>query len=259
MGPLLIVRESPPADTGRILVTVSEGDVVFNQSYHGYSAHNHPNGKQLIRYLALLISSNIAIWYALMISGRFGFEREVVEKLTIDKLPVPPLALSASDSAQQVTSLFHVACGGTLNAWAHVDRWVATLYGLSERDVQIITDTLAFNLPFASNQAAAQKIPTSNQIYEFKETLEGELRPWGERVGRKIKVVLGYHPPGFPWKVIRIRSCSKWVAADEFASGDWPAILSVADQLAASELIYPDPNGRSLWVGRLNQTSYWKS
>ena len=257
LGPMLIVRESPPADTGRILVTMSVGDVVFNQSYHGYSAHNHPDGKRLIRYLALLISSKIAIWYALMVSGRFGFEREVVEKLTIDRLPVPPLESLVPERANQITPLFQAACRGASGAWDRVDEWVAALYGLSERDVQIIADTLAFNLPFSSSRTAAQDIPTSSQINDFCGTLEGELQPWADRVGKKIKVAPSYHPPGFPWKGLRIRLHPGSLAADGPLLRDWPAVLSIADQLAASELIYPDPNDNSLWVGRLNQASYW--
>jgi hypothetical protein len=257
LGPMLIVRESPPADTGRIQVSMSVGDVVFNQSYHGFSARNHPDGKRLIRYLALLISSKVAIWYALMISGRFGFEREVVEKLTIDRLPVPPLETMAPESIRQINPLFQAACRGTSDAWSRVDEWVATLYGLSERDVQIIADTLAFNLPFSANRAAAQDVPTSTQINDFCRTLKRELHPWAERAASKISVVPSYHPPGFPWRGLRIRFHSGSLVADDPLGGDWPAVLSIADQLAVSELIYLDPNDNSLWLGRLNQASYW--
>jgi hypothetical protein len=35
-GPLLIVHKSPPAETGRIGVAVSEADVVFNETFYGY-------------------------------------------------------------------------------------------------------------------------------------------------------------------------------------------------------------------------------
>jgi hypothetical protein len=253
---MLIVRESPPADTGRILVTTSVGDVVFNQSYHGYSAHNHRDGKRLIRYLALLISSKMAIWYALMVSGRFGFEREVVEKMTIDRLPVPPLESLTPLQAQQITPLFQAVCRDSSGAWDRVDEWVSVLYGLNERDVQIITDTLAFNLPFSSSRTAAQNSPTSKQINDFCRTLEGELRPWAERVRKKITVTPSYHPPGFPWRSLCIRLQNGSSAIEESFDDNWPAVLSIADQIAASELIYPDENN-SIWLGRLNQASYW--
>jgi hypothetical protein len=256
-GPMLIVRESPPADSGRILVMVSEGDTLFNQSYHGYSAHNHPSGSTLVRYLALLISSKVALWYALMVSGRFGVEREVVEKMTIDKMPVPALESLTSKQTKSIWQLFENASqDDSQDAWDEVDAWAASVYSLGERDMQTIRDTLTFNLPFAASRAVAQSVPVGGQIDTFCQTLSDELEPWAQRSGRNVKVVPSGQPTTFPWQGVLIRFNSQ---ADGDASfGDqWPLVLSVADQLAATEVIHPDETGNTLWLGRLNQARYW--
>lgn len=255
LGPMLIVRESPPADTGRILVTVSEGNTLFNQSYHGYSAHGHPFGSTLVRYLALLISSKIALWYALMVSGRFGFEREVVEKITIDNMPVPAFESLTQKQTEPIRKLFENACqDGSPDIWDEVDAWAARVFGLGERDAQTIQDTLRFNLPFSANKAAAQAPPAHDQIDVFCQTLSDELKPWAQRSGRNIKVIPS-SPTSFPWRGVLVKLDSQ---VSDAAFGDyWPFVLNLADKLAASEVIHPDEAGSALWVSRLNQGRYW--
>jgi len=38
---------------------------------------------------------------------------------------------------------------------------------------------------------------------------------------------------------------------------DWAEVLRIADSLAATEVVYPDPVTKCLWVARLNQARYW--
>jgi hypothetical protein len=38
---------------------------------------------------------------------------------------------------------------------------------------------------------------------------------------------------------------------------DWPEVLRIADSLAATEVIHPDPATNCLWIARLNQARYW--
>ena len=88
-GPQAIVHESPAKSTGRISVAVSDEGVVYNTSFHGYCPGAHAEAALLVRYLALVIGSKLAIWFALVTSGRFGVERDVVEKIALDRLPLP--------------------------------------------------------------------------------------------------------------------------------------------------------------------------
>jgi hypothetical protein len=257
-GPLLIVHEAPPAETGRIRVAVADDDIVFNQSYNGYSALRHPQGSLLVRYLALLLGSRPALWHALMVSGRFGFEREVIEKFTIDKIPVPPFDEFGTSELEQIERLFeHLARQNSEKAWEDVDTWVASLYGLRPRNLEVIADTLAFNLPFAQNRKQAQTVPTAPQIKLFCNTLQSELKPWAQRAGKGIYVLPVQLPLASPWGVVRVGHVLQ--STGQSAVQDWREIMRIADRLAATEIVYPDAAGSCLWLARLNQARYWST
>jgi hypothetical protein len=255
-GPLLLVHQSPPASEGRMRVAVADGDLVFNESYYGYSTRNHAEGRLLVRYLALILSSRLALWYILVTSGKFGFERDVVEKATVDDIPVPAFqALSEYDRAQ-ITRLFDaVVQEDTESTWALVDAWVASLYGLRSADLQVIADTLRYSLPFAPNREVAQSRPDPVQLSEFRAALSAELTPWSQKFGTTLKV---WDAPGSslsPWRTIAISTGSHSERlADSLGSGE---VLRIADQLAATEIVYPDPDNRCLWIARLAQARYW--
>lgn len=258
-APLLIVHKSPPAGADRIRLGVSDSDMVFNQTYYGYSAHEHSRGALLVRYLALLVGSKPAFWYTLMTSGVFGVERDVVEKIIIDHIPVRPLESLAPDTRERINPLFDALVRQeSPEHWTAVDDWAATVYGLREQDLQVINDTLRFNLPFASNKKAAQAPPTPDEIRAFCDALENELQSWAEREGSTVKT----QPVGLggssPWIVVRMCSASTSSGQDQQLSiDDWPAVLRIADSLAATEVVHPDPATNCLWIARLNQARYW--
>lgn len=256
LGPLLLVHKSPPARDQRIRVAAADNDLVFNQTYYGYSAKEHPDGKRLVRYLAMLVGSKCALWYALMTSGEFGFERESIEKLTIDKIPAPPFEAFDPSDLKQIDLLFEgLVRGDCETGWARVDAWVASLYGLRSRDLQVISDTLKYNLPFSRSQNAAQSVPALPEVNEFCSTLSSELKPWAQRTGREIYVLPTSLPAVSPWGVVRVGFVPP--SAKPPTNQDWPEIVRVADQLAATEIIHPDSAAGCLWLARLNQARYW--
>lgn len=256
-GPLLIVHKSPPAGSSRIQVSVSDRDVVFNETYYGYSANQHSAGKGLVRYLTLVLSSQISLWLALILSGEFGFEREVVEKSTIDEIAFPPFeSLDASHIARSNELFDLVARHPSETAWAEVNRWVASLYGLKERDLQVVTDTLRYNLPFAENRNRAQATATPNEIDHFATVLAAELQPWGQRYGRAISVQVENEVQSSPWRFLRIVSQAKDLESRS-PSPDWPKFIGLADELAATEITFADPSANCLWIARLGQARYW--
>jgi len=61
-----------------------------------------------------------------------------------------------------------------------------------------------------------------------------------------------------PWRVIRVRSVAASRGQDQQpCMEDWAEVLRIADSLAATEVVYPDPVTKCLWVARLNQARYW--
>jgi hypothetical protein len=256
-APLLLFRESPPAASGRILASVAEQSLIYNQSFHGYSANRHPDGLLLTRYLALVISSKLTLWRALITSGRFGFEREVIEKFIVDKTPIPTLDSLKPADRKRIDRLFNkVSRDGDSASWNEVDAWVGSIYGLSEPDIRVIADTLRFNLPFAANRKIAQMPPTPSESAEFCVTLAGEFSEWAARYSRKLFVTPVPTSLYLPWQFVYIcseRSPDIAQVPDPYAAG----IVGAADSMAATEILIADDERDGLWLGRLKQARYW--
>lgn len=256
-GPLLIVHKSPPAGTNRIVVAVSDNDLVFNETYYGYSARQHPSGKRLVRYLALVLSSNIALWLALILSGEFGFEREVVEKATIDEILIPSFDTLSDSDAQRADELFKLlASDPSGENWDVANRWVGSLYGFSKRDLQTIADTLAYHLPFADNRNKAQAPVSEKEARKFASTLEAELNPWAKRYDRSIHVELEPPMKASPWRFLRVSSLAN-AHRTTASNADWPKFIGLADELAATEVVIKSDDGETLWLARLAHARYW--
>ena len=255
-GPQTIVHKSPPAGTGRIGVAVCDEGVVFNETFYGYSPTTHPDAALLVRYLALVLGSKLVTWLALMTSGEFGFEREVIEKATLDCIPLPDFDALKPQQREEIDVLVDGLQGGR-ESWETVDEWVTSLYGLGERDLQVVQDTLEFNLPFAENKEKAQAIPTSDERERFCEELRDELRPWSDRFGSRLSVDQIPAPAMSPWQTIAVRTGLRQ-AANNIAGSEWIGLLKAADKAAASEILVKG-GGAGLLVARLAQMRYWSA
>lgn len=254
VGPLVVVHQSPPAHSGRIGVAISEQDAVFNETFYGYSPHDFPDAHTLVRYLTLVLGSRLTVWLALITSGKFGFEREVIEKTTLDRIPLPDFRTFARSRKDEILALFEGLSAGE-TSWDDVDEWVAGLYDLGPRDLQVISDTLEFNLPFAHNKREAQTVPTAEEQARFCEVLEQELTPWCDRFGSKVAVHQLCQPAISPWYGIDVRT-SLHDGGDSAGTHDWEGLLRAADDAAASEIVVRD-GSRGLLIGRLAQRRYW--
>ena len=247
-GPLILVHQSPPANSGRIGVAVSERDAVFNETFYGYSPHGFPEADTLVRYLTLVLGSRLIVWLALITSGKFGFEREVIEKATLDRIPLPDFRTFTPARKEEIETLFAGLRAGE-TAWTEVDAWVAELYGLGPRDLQVIADTLEFNLPFACSKRAAQALPTAEHQARFCEVLAAELMPWCDRFGARLAVCPLHLPASSPWYGIELRT-SPNNGRPRIGQADWEGLLRAADEAAASEIIFRNDDA-GLLIGRL--------
>ena len=254
VGPQVIVHESPLVATGRIGVVVSDEGAVFNQSFHGYSPGTHPDAALLVRYLALVLGSRFMVWFALVTSGEFGFEREAIEKATLDRIPLPAFDELGASRHRDIARLADGLQSGEVT-WDEVDEWVNDLYGLGKRDLQVIRDTLEFNLPFAENRRNAQAPPLSVERERFCEVLRDELMPWCERFGSRL--VVGQIPrlATSPWQAIAVRTARR-EPTETTPVGDSVGLLSTADAAAASEILV-DNGSNGLLIARLAQRRYW--
>ena len=255
-GPQTIVHQSPPAATGRIGVAICDEGVVFNETFYGYSPRAHPDAALLVRYLALVLGSKLVVWLALVTSGKFGFEREVIEKATLDGIPLPDFDKLTQQQRQDIVYLIGGLQSGKVT-WEEVDGWVMRLYGLGQRDLHVVFDTLEFNLSFAENKRKAQAVPSSDEGRRFCDVLREELRPWCDRFGSRLAVDWVPAPAMSPWQAIAIRT-SRRDPHREIPPSDWAKLLKTADKAAASEILVE--NGPSeLLIGRLAQMRYWSA
>ena len=254
VGPLMVVHKSPPAKKARIRVAVSEQDVVYNESFYGYSPVAHSQARLLSRYLTLILGSRFVVWLVLMTSGEFGFERDVIEKATIDRIPMPDFDSLSQNRLHEIDGLFEGLQTGEVS-WVEVDKWVVNLYGLGERDLQVISDTLKFNLPFGAYKRNAREQPRSQELQDFCDTLREELTPWCDRFGETIIVKPIELVTMWPWQVISVQTVTN-SQSESAHSSDWLAFMKEADATASSEIIFNDKPG-VLQIGRLDQSRYW--
>jgi hypothetical protein len=254
IGPLVLVHKSPPATTGRLNVAISEEDIVFNETFYGYSPTSHPAADELVRYFALVLGSKLAIWMALITSGEFGFEREVVEKSALDRMPLPDFDQLERSRRREVITIFDSLRSG-VTAWEEADEWVGQLYGLGPRDLQVISDTLEFSLPFAENKRKAQESPSAPEIKRFRDVLAKELSPWCEHFGSSIVVQDISQSALSPWHGIELRTANSG-QFEAIHSQEWQGLLRAADEAAASELLVRHGRNRIL-MARLAQRRYW--
>ncbi|WP_394155985.1 class I SAM-dependent DNA methyltransferase [Loktanella salsilacus] len=253
-GPLMLLHKSPRAASGRITAAVCEADIAYSETFYGYSPTGHPNAANLVRYLALVLGSRFAVWWALMTSGEFGVEREVVEKATLERMPIPNFDRLKPEQFCALRDLFEDLVKG-VRKWSDVDQWVAELYGLSDRDLQTIDDTLEFSLPYAINRRLAEAPPSPAMQETFCDALAEELRPWSLRYGSELKIRLVPVGSLSPWCCIEI------ITGDDLenaviSSGELSALLRAADMIAATETDLLLGSSRLLHA-RLAQARYW--
>ncbi|ESZ15221.1 HsdM family class I SAM-dependent methyltransferase [Mesorhizobium sp. L48C026A00] len=252
-APVAIVHKSPPADRGRIRVGVAAQPVVYNESFYGYCPNGFAHADVLVRYLTLFFGSKFALWLALITSGEFGFEREVIEKAALDRIPLPDFRKLPRDRWDEILQLFDgLQLSNT--SWHDVDRWIADLYGLGPGDLQIISDTLTYNLPFADTKIAAQAPPQAKVTENFCSLLQDELAPWAKRFNMPLTVRIVASRPTSPWIGLLLQVGAG--TPDNRIEQDWEALLAIADATAATEMIIEDDSG-ALLIGRLAQSRYW--
>jgi N-6 DNA Methylase len=257
-GPMLLVKKSPEVHYGRIRAAVSLTDLAFNETYYGYTAHLQKSADKLVKYLCLIISSKIALWRVLMTSGEFGVEREVVEKFNIQETPLPQFTKLTAEKREEAASLFaELEKGETPERWKNVDEWVGSLFDLTPDDIQTISDTLEYALPFDNNKKAAQAPADKNFRKAYSERLGIELQPWAKRFNRKLSVKTVEAPAISPWQFVVVSAKTGTGKAPQIDATLMGVMQRTANDLLTSEIIYRDQQSDCLFVGRLNQARYW--
>lgn len=249
-GPLLIIPESISPDRNSRGAVIATEDVVFSESFYGYSAANYKGGEpiHLIRYLHVLSYSALLYHFTLMVSSKFGIERDLMNKVDLDSFPVVPFEnLSAADR-NLAQSLSKAIEAGSADFLA-VDRWVAKIYGLSDRDVDALRDALDTAMPFTASQSRAIARTDVKARQDFAAVLEELLPPLFEMIDRKVHIAL-LETTTSAWKFITISERQE--LPQQWAS-TWIEGLA-EDEGASAVFVHHDGH---LIIGLRDQYRYW--
>lgn len=257
-SPLALVKQAPGPNRSTVWALISLKDVAFNQSFHGYSAHGHPDADLLVRYLHLFVHSAARIYYALATGPRFGAERKVLDKADLDECPFIPLENLTEKQKERVLQLSERLVAEDRTVLDAIDAFFGGLYGLDELDLEVIHDTLAVALPYDESRERACRVPTVPEREAFRRRLEAVLRPFF-RVLRKEPQVTLWKPqdPSLrslaPYGILFIGEEGRQVPEPDERCRN--LILGLAQETGTTRII--QRLGDFLGVGILNQYRYW--
>lgn len=246
-APLVLVNAAPSADrdTPRAWISLKR-DILFTESFVGYSCVGHENSSRLAKYLFLLFNSSLWSYFALLTSSKFGVEREAVLNEDIDRFPFEAIENLSKREQARIDSLYDAILVGK-SSWSTVDAWTCGVYGLNAWDREVMADTLAMSSPYVNNQKAAQRKPANDAIRHFVERVAAELRPF---VSREPSTSIAQSEP-WTWFYL---GCS---SASSARSATTKEIGKHADALGATQILSVDADG--IRVGILGQARYWTS
>lgn len=248
-APLVLFPAIPRARVTERWGHLALHDVAFNESFYGFSAKGHPDADLLARYLHLVLSSDIFLYYALLTSSMLSVERDEVTKEDLDEFPVVPLHSLPVTISRRIHSVSEAFCKDPVPSRAEVNRFVASCYGLRSGDEGTIVDTLAAGLPFAENKRRSQDPASDASLRHFSQALRSEL----QRLLACPDIQVGEPIRAGSWVWIDIakelgRSLSS-------ARSSLLEAVGVADRLGSSQVIIVHGDG-SMRVGLVNQARY---
>lgn len=261
--PLVLVKESPGEDRheGRALLCFQR--VAYTSSFYGYSAFGYAEGELLVRYLNLFIHSDTWLYYALLTSPKFGAERRTLQKADLDQCPIPPFDALTDRQRAELSRLSSALETGVDVPWDDIDAFFAALYGLREHELQVMRDTLAVGLPYASARERACRPATGFQKRAFLAALRRSVAPLvAPEAGKLVTHLLKLSSPDggmrSPFDVLILATEREGrIAAEPIADDVLSKIISIADETGASQIVLSEPG--YLLVGIYNQYRYWTS
>lgn len=252
-GPLLILRSTMRPDRDHGCGIFSFGNILFNESFYGYSGQGHQHGEDVVRYLYVLSYSQLLYYTVLVTSAKFGFEREVFFKEDFDQFPLVPLDQLSKKQIDEMLQISTEIMEGK-RPWKKVDDWIAGVYKLSPSDQQVIADTLEIAMPFTGCIKRSQKTPSNDEIKSFSTKLEDLLNPFFEITGEHVNVVP------------RTQHSPSWILLDVFTDNitlqgkhdkDLIKMLTALAENEGASLIRAKIKDGHLLLGILAQYRYW--
>jgi type I restriction-modification system DNA methylase subunit len=257
-GPLALVKESPGPSRAEGWALICLEDLAYNQSFYGYSAAGHPHGELLAHYLQLFVHSQTWLHYALLTSAKLGAERPNLYKEDLDECPIIPFDLLTDAQRAEVNRLSKRLIAEEKSVFDEIDAFFGKLYGLDERDMQVVRDTLEVRDPNDELGQRGSTPPTAGEIEKFRRRLESGLRPFFKVLGKSPEVELWNPAANGESKEIPFGTFLIFEKGHKLSGQDSifrSKVLPLANETGATRVIETLRGG--LLVGILRQYRYW--
>jgi hypothetical protein len=257
LPPLVLFSQTPGAKKDSIPARISLDNSVlaYNFSYYGYSAHGHPCGEQVSKYLFILAYSPLLNYYTLMTSARYGIERDTIFVEDIGKFPIIPFESLTDSQIFEVDNISKGLLEGRENILNEVDLWVSRLYDLDENDTQVIRDTLLINTPSARSRQRAEEQPSIAETREFAEIVQAHLQPFFELSNESIQVEPRFNGKG-AWRFLDLTVGAVDQSGIDDSRLSIEVLKTFSDHEGASRIFARISPGR-MTIGILSQYRYW--
>lgn len=249
-SPLMIIPVSLPEKPEQGCGLIAREDVVYSESFFGYSANGFKNGDPLAfaNYLHVLTYSKFFRYYVLMSSSQFGVERDSIQKEDMDNFPIIPFEQLDSNKVSQLKRL-SMDIENERSPWDDLDELVYSIYDIPKHLQQVIADTLNVSLPYTTTTKRAEQAPSQQEIEVFRSTLESQLKPLFAYA--EIDISVRSRPPtSGSWGFLDI-------ICNDFHPVDWNQgwLKNLADDQGASSIFVVNP--QHIGIGILAQYRYW--
>ncbi|VTU00982.1 type i restriction-modification system methyltransferase subunit : Type I restriction-modification system methyltransferase subunit OS=Marinobacter sp. EVN1 GN=Q672_14970 PE=4 SV=1: Methyltransf_26 [Gemmataceae bacterium] len=255
-SPLCLLKQSPGTDRTKGFGFLAFDDLAYVSSYYGYSTHGHPEAELLARYLHLVVHSSIWLHFGLITGAQFGAERNKLQKQSIEDFPMVRLDKLTKPQKKQAIDLSNGLVSGS-DVFAEIDQFFATIYGLTDADLDVVQDTLDVGQAYReSSGARACAPPTLAECTRFVERLRQLLAPLLDQEPDDLAATLWF-PEGRPKAGQTFGAILLGRPADEMDEMTYfQQVLPLADNTGASQVLMKLAGG-GLLVGIRNQYRYW--
>lgn len=256
-APLLIIPESLRGGIGDpVGYFIRNRNVCFSKSFFGYSSRGHRAATLVASLLTTIVHSAAFRHFCYMRSSRVGASRRTIYKLDIDAFPFPEIETLAKNQRDEAVHLANMIDASGEKDWGTLDAFVGELLGLTKVEQQVVSDTVAFNGPYAVVREQAMRPVPTEEAEAFVRTLEQAIQPFFKAVGQKVKATLVRRVKGDwrqPWVFVTLlMDGDLWTPSEKLIA----SLVGEASSSAATRLVIPLPEG-GLIVGLLNKRRFW--
>ncbi|MBK9375645.1 MAG: N-6 DNA methylase [Holophagales bacterium] len=247
-APLVLCPVAPRARECFRWAHLALRDVAFNESFYGLSTHGHAEAEKLARYLHLVLSSDLLLYYVLLTSSKLGVEREEITKEDLDRVPIVPLESLPRVHQDKIEELSRAFCATPNEMRAAMNSFVMACYKLGDADLQVVHDTLAASLPFKQNKDWGQLSASDTVLKRFLSEFNAELRLLRDDDRLQASIISAKDS----WVWFAIGSAGQ----DQASISVVPDAHVLAEAFGSSQIVVIGPGGRGITIAMINQMRY---